>query len=95
MGNGELVGLGAFLGAVIELLKKYGVIPDGYGGLAAAVANVIVYAVWQIAVGFYGADLSQLDSWLGMLAQLLLSIFASVATHKVGREMELPVFRRA
>ena len=93
MGNEVLVGLGAFLAAFIEVLKKFGLIPDGYAGLAAAIANVIVFAVWQIAVDFYGMDLSRLDSWLAMLAKLLLGIFASFATHKGAKAMEIPVFR--
>jgi len=58
MGRGELVGLAALLSVVIEILKKYGVIPDGLAGLVAFLANAIVL------------------------------------THKVGRAMELPLFKK-
>ena len=90
----QLVGLGAFLSAIIEIAKKFGAIPDGYGGLVVAIANVIVFAVAEIVIGYFGVDFSTIDGLLRMLAQLLLAVFASFATHKVARAMELPVFRK-
>jgi len=90
----ELVGLGAFLSAVIEIAKKLGWVPDGYGGLLVAVANVIVFAVAEILIGFFGFDFGTVDGVLRMLAQLLLAVFSSFATHKVARSMELPVFKK-
>ena len=89
----QLVGLGALLSAVIEIAKALELIPDGYAGLAAALANVVVFAVAEIAVGFFGVDLGSVDGVLLMVAQLLLMIFASLATHKLGRAMEIPLWR--
>jgi len=89
----QLVGLAALLSAIIEVAKNFGAIPDGYAGLAAAIANVVVFAVAEIAIGFFGVDFTTIDGILMMLAQLLLMVFVSFATHKVGRAMELPVWR--
>lgn len=85
----ELVGLGALLSAIIEVLKKFGVIPDGYAGLAAAIANVVVFAVAEIAVGAFGVDLSTLDGILAMLAQIILAVVSSLVTHKSLRAMRV------
>ena len=85
----KLIGLGAFLSAIIEVAKKFNVIPDGYAGLAAAIANVIVFAVAEIAVGVFGVNLGTVDGILGMLASLLLAVAASFATHKLGRAMKV------
>lgn len=91
----ELVGLGALLSALIEVAKKLGFIPDGQGGLWVAIANVIVFAVAEVVVGYFGVNLGTIDGILLMLSQILLSIFASFAVHKVARAMELPLFRKA
>jgi len=85
----ELVGLGALLSAIIEVLKKFGVIPDGYAGLAAAIASVIVFAVAEIAVGAFGVELGTLDGILAMLAQIILAIVSSLVTHKSLRAMRV------
>lgn len=77
------------MSAIIEILKKFNLIPDGYAGLLAAVANVIVFAVAEIAIGFFGVDFSTVDGIFGMLAGLLLAIFSSLATHKIGRAMRV------
>lgn len=93
MGRGELIGLAALLSVVIEILKKYGVIPDGLAGLAAFLANAIVYIVAGLA-GLYGWDMTSLDALFMMLAELLGMVLVSFLTHKVGRAMELPLFKK-
>jgi len=85
----ELVGLGAFLSALVEVAKRVGIIPDGYGGLAAVIVNVVVFAIAEIAVGYFGVDLSTLDGILAMAASLVTAIVASLVTHKAGRAMRV------
>jgi len=85
----KMVGLGALLAAIIEVLKKLGVIPDGYAGLAAAIANVVVFAVIEIAIGFFDIDLTTLDGILAMIAALVTAIAGSLLTHKAGRAMKV------
>jgi len=83
-----LVGLAALLAVLIEIAKKFGIMPDGYAGWAAVVANIIVFAVAAIA-GFLEFDLTALDGLFMMLAELLLAVFSSFATHKLGRSMQI------
>ena len=37
---GALVGIAALLAVLIEIAKKFGIIPDGYAGWAAVIANI-------------------------------------------------------
>jgi hypothetical protein len=92
----ELVGFAALVSVLIEVLKKFGLVPDGYGGLAAAIGNIIVFAIAAIG-GFYGWDLGGLDSLMAMIAEILAVLVGmfgiSLVTHKIGKAMELPLYR--
>ena len=83
-----LAGLAALLAILIEIGKKYNVIPDGYAGWAAVIANIIVFAVAAIA-GYLEFDLTAIDQLLMMLAELLMGIFGSFLTHKFGRALQI------
>lgn len=83
-----LVGISALLSVLIEIAKKFGIIPDGYAGWAAVFANIIVFAIAAIA-GFLEFDLTAIDGLAMMLAKLLLAVFGSFATHKLGRSMQI------
>ena len=85
----EFLGLGAFLSAIVEVLKKFGVIPDGYAGLVAAIISIIVYAAGAMFGVFPVEWAPLLDGILAMLAQVVLAIAAAWATHKVGRSMRV------
>ena len=83
-----LVGIATLLAVLIEIAKKFGILPDGYAGWAAVIANIIVFAVAAIA-GFLEFDLTAIDGLAMMLAELLLAVFGSFATHKLGRSMQI------
>ena len=92
MGIEQFVGLGAFVALVINVLKRFGVIPDSWAGFAALVGDLLIMVAVAIT-GYFEYDLGSLDSILGMVAELLGLILASFATHQLGRAMELPLFR--
>lgn len=83
-----LAGITAFLAILIEIGKKFNIIPDGYAGWAAVVANIIVFAVAAIA-GYLELDLTAIDGVFMMLAELLAAIFGSLLTHKLGRALQI------
>jgi len=93
-----LAGLAALWAAIIEAGKKLGIVKDGTAGIWALVGDILIYAVGQFA-NLYGWDLARLDNFAQMLAELILMVvgmfIASVVTHKVGREGNLPLFRKA
>lgn len=97
VGFEALAGLAALWSAIIEVLKKFGVVKDGSAGLWAVIGDVLIYAIGQFS-GLYGFDLVRLDNFAAMLAELILMIIGmfavSVFTHKVGREAELPLYRK-
>jgi len=92
----ELAGFAALIAAIIEVLKRFG-LPDGKAGLAAVIGNIVVYAIGQFG-GFYGWNLSRLDNFAAMLAEIILTLVGmfvvSLVTHKAGREGELPLFKQ-
>lgn len=83
-----LTGIAAFLAVLIEIAKKFGLVPDGYAGWLAVISNIIVFAVAAIA-GFLEFDLTAIDGLFMMLAQLLLAVLGSFGTHKLLRSMQV------
>jgi predicted anti-sigma-YlaC factor YlaD len=83
-----LAGIAALIAVLIEIAKKFHWIPDGYAGWAAVVANIVVFAIAAVA-GYLEFDLTAFDELCMMLAELLLSISGSFATHKLGRNMQI------
>ena len=92
MGIEQFVGLGAFVALVINVLKRFGVIPDNWAGFAALVGDLLIMVVVAIT-GYLEYDLSSIDAILGLIAQLLALLLTSFVAHRLGRAMELPLFR--
>ena len=51
------VGIGAVITVVIEILKRFGLVPDGAAGRWATIANVVAFAGLVLA-GVFGIDYS-------------------------------------
>ena len=79
---------------IIELLKRFGKVPDGQSGKIALSLNVLVMAALTIAVQAGGLDVEGLR-WgnameiVGLLGQLGLAFLASVGTHKLLKTAEV------
>lgn len=83
-----LVGIAALLSVLIEIAKKFGLVPDGYAGWLALAANIIVFAIAAVA-GYLEFDMTAIDGLAMMLAELLLAVLGSFVTHKLGRSMQI------
>jgi len=51
------VGIGAVITVVIEILKRFGLVPDGAAGRWATIANIVAFAALALA-GVFGIDYS-------------------------------------
>jgi len=81
----ELVGFGALLSILLEILKRFGVLPDGASGKVALIGSAVVVALGA----FFNAlswDVRQYDTLAQAFATLLamvLTMFGSAFfTHK-------------
>jgi hypothetical protein len=97
----QFVGVAALVTVIVNVLKMIKIngsplIPDGYGGLAALIGEVVVVVIAAVA-GLVSYDLFAIDNVLLTVAQIVAAVLALFATsliiHKVGREAELPTFK--
>lgn len=92
------LGLGGLVSAFVQLLKRFG-LPDGMGGTAAVVVNVVVFVLLVVGNVFFGVDVEsdtarQVFQALSTIAGLLLAIFGSVKTFEVARGANVMGFRK-
>jgi hypothetical protein len=91
-----VIGIGAIITLLIQILKTLNLVPDGQAGIWATAANVGVFAVLWIA-GAFGFDVtgSAIQDVLAMLEQLgklILMVVTSPIFFRVLREARiLPV----
>ena len=96
-----LVALAAFFTLIVNLLKQIKIdgkpiIPDGWGGYAVIVAEVL--AVVVVAVTAYlGYDLTPIIGVLDIVGKLVIAVAAlfgiSLSVHTLGRKGNVPLFR--
>jgi hypothetical protein len=86
----KLAGLGAFVSALVNLLKQLKVVPDGAGGSVVAIINTALFIALFIAK-LLGVDFSTLD-WLALdvnlegfanLIGLLMQLLGSELAYKL------------
>jgi len=93
------VGVGALIMLAIEILKKFGVVPDGQAGTWAAIANVVMFAVLYVA-GVFGFDPLG-EGFQGVLAvlneigKLILMLGSTFGLFTRLRAANVPMFRKA
>jgi len=100
---GALGGFAALVAMVVNVLKQFGLIPDGHAGQVAVGLNlaglVALFAVGQFVPGF---DIGGFDQQLGSIAEILVLIFAFVfqnfiskGTHNTLSGMRVPVIGKS
>jgi hypothetical protein len=93
------LGLGGAVSVLVQILKKFGIVPDGAGGTAATAINVVVFAVLIGLNTIFGVDLGG-DGAQGVFdiiargAQLIASILASFGTFGTLRANKVAGFRK-
>ena len=93
------VGLGGAVSVLVQLLKRFGAIPDGAGGTAATAINVVVFAVLIGINTVFGVDLSGEGAQgvfdvIARLADLLAAVLASLGTFHGLRAGQVTGFRK-
>jgi len=83
------VGVGAVITVVIEILKRFGVVPDGQAGRWATIANVVAFAGLVLA-GVFGLDYSgdqakAIFDLIYRVGQAILMIISSPMLYKLFR----------
>ena len=74
---GGLAGFGVLTAALVGLLKRLGIVPDGAAGLAQLVINLVGFNVFiGVSVFFPDIDIEQVDSTLAGVGSLLVSLTA-------------------
>jgi len=94
VGLEELAGFALLLTTLIEIGKRLGLIPDGMAGLAAVIADIVLYILVQLVAGYFGVDLTAWDNVARVLAELLAGFFLAVGMHKGFRAANLPLFKQ-
>jgi len=84
-----VVGIGALITVVIEILKQFGLVPDGQAGRWATLANIVAFAGLAIA-GVFGVDYSgdqakAIYDLIYRIGQAILMIISSPVLFKVLR----------
>ncbi len=92
------LGLGVLVMAVVQVLKRLGVIPDGWGGSMAAILNIVILLVLTVGVEVFKVDLEgeQAVAVLGVLkliGELMLAVLTSVTTFGKARAANVYGFR--
>ena len=92
------LGLGSVVTLLVQLLKRFGVIPDGYGGTVASVVNVVIFLALLIA-GVFGFDAggdeaAQLFAVINNIATLIIAILSSVGVFGAMRGANVVGFRK-
>jgi len=92
-------GIGLLLGALIEVLKAFGIVKDSFGGILAMGGSIIIAAVLTLAVEIGGLDVANeqyvaLVELAGLMGQILVTFLGSFVTHKTAKTAELlPQYR--
>ena len=86
------VGLAALVTVIINIFKKFNIIPDGWGGFAALIGDLLLMVIAAVA-GYFEFDLSGIDAIAALVAQLLVLVLGSFGVHWLGRKMSWPLFR--
>ena len=81
---GTLIGFAALFTAVINVLKKYGVIVDGQAGLVSLALNFGLLAFVIVGKQF-GVDVSKFDSIANAVASLVTIVLSLLAPPLVSR----------
>ena len=92
------LGLGIVVMCIVEVVKYFGILPDGSAGTVAAVANISIFLLLTFVVKVFGFDLEggladQLFSIAKLIAELVLAILASLKTFAVLRQNGIYGFR--
>ena len=92
------LGLGFLVPFIIELLKRFRVIPDGYAGTAALMLNVVLYLILlsldAFALDLQGTLAQRVIQVLASITNLLLMILSTFTSFNKMREAEVPLFQR-
>jgi hypothetical protein len=83
-----LAGISTLVSLAVDLLKKNNVIPDGYGGVAAALGDITVFALATLGQ-VYNVDIQTWDDVASQLVVIVGMVGTSFVTHKLGRNMEI------
>jgi hypothetical protein len=70
-----LGGVASFVAVVVNILKSRGVIGDGDAPKVAFVLNLVLFAVFGVALNVLGVDLTPADPILNNLAEILKLLF--------------------
>lgn len=97
-----LWGFGAVIAVVLQVLKLFGFLPDGWAGKLSIILNIAVYFIVTTA-GLFGYDLvtDELQTilmWVVRIGELILSIFSSSIVYSLAKMAQavkpVPVSRR-
>lgn len=81
------LGLGGAVSAFVQVLKAFGIVPDGRGGQVVLVFNLVLFIAATIA-GFFGLDVGDevVKEALVVIGTLLVTIFSSILYFKGMRD---------
>jgi len=87
------LGIGVVVMVVIEILKRFQLIPDGQAGRWATVANIVIFAGLVVA-GIFGVDFTgdtaqSIIDILQRVGQAILLIISSPIFFKILRSVEI------
>jgi len=83
-----LAGISTLVSLAVDLLKKNDIIPDGYGGVAAALGDITVFALATLGQ-VYSVDIQTWDDVASQIVVIVGMVGTSFVTHKLGRNMEI------
>jgi uncharacterized Tic20 family protein len=98
-----LLGFGALVALIVNVLKTVGVVKDDSAGVVATALNVAgLIALLALKVFKPGADVAGLDALAAQIAQALsivlavvVQVIGSYATHKIAKAMNLPILGKS
>jgi len=83
-----LAGISTLVSLAVDLLKKNDIVPDGYGGVAAALGDITVFALAALSQ-VYSVDIQTWDDVASQIVVIVGMVGTSFVTHKLGRNMEI------
>lgn len=83
---GTLVGFAALFTAIINILKRYGVIADGQAGLVSLALNFALLGFVIVGKQF-GVDLTKFDSIANAIASLITVVLGLILPPLVSRSV--------
>lgn len=87
------IGLGGVVSTLVQVLKSFDLIPDGYGGQVTVALNLLIFISATVA-GFFGIDVGDdaVKQSLMVLGQLVTVLLTSILYFKGMRAAEIPGF---